>query len=128
GFVGVNFMAAVNRIDFERGVKLALEEGVSFIVQGAGVSREIVKWCREAATPFVGIVSSGRLAAMYERWGADLLVAEGADAGGHIGDIDHPLPTLVAEVRAASGLPVIAAGGVDAEDLPAIFASGVAGA
>jgi NAD(P)H-dependent flavin oxidoreductase YrpB (nitropropane dioxygenase family) len=128
GFVGVNFMAAVNRIDFERSVRLALEEGVSFIVQGAGVSREIVKWCREASTPFFGIVSSGRLAAMYERWGADVLVAEGAEAGGHIGDIGHPLPTLVDEVLAASSLPVIAAGGVDAEDLPDIFARGAAGA
>jgi NAD(P)H-dependent flavin oxidoreductase YrpB (nitropropane dioxygenase family) len=128
GFVGVNFMAAVNRIDFERSVRLALAEGVSFVVQGAGVSREIVKWCREANTPFFGIVSSGRLATMYERWGADALVAEGAEAGGHIGDIGHPLPTLVDEVRAASSLPVIAAGGVDAEDLPGMFARGAAGA
>ncbi|HET7753336.1 MAG TPA: nitronate monooxygenase [Anaeromyxobacteraceae bacterium] len=128
GFVGVNFMAAVNRLDFEASVKLALAEGVSFVVQGAGVSREIVKWCRDANTPFVGIVSSGRLAAMYERWGADLLVAEGAEAGGHIGDIDHPLPKLVAEVVAASSLPVIAAGGVDASDLPHILALGAAGA
>jgi NAD(P)H-dependent flavin oxidoreductase YrpB (nitropropane dioxygenase family) len=128
GFVGINFMAAVNRVDFEKGVKLALAEGVSFVVQGAGVSREIVKWCREAGTPFFGIVSSGRLATMYERWGADALVAEGAEAGGHIGDIGHALPALVAEVRGASSLPVIAAGGVDAEDLPHIFALGAAGA
>ena len=42
--------------------------------------------------PFAGIVSSGRLAAMYEKWGADFVVAEGAEAGGHIGDIGHPLP------------------------------------
>ena len=128
GFVGVNFMAAVNRIDFEHSVKLALSEGVSFIVQGAGVSREIVKWCRDANTPFWGIVSSGRLATMYERWGAEALVAEGAEAGGHIGDIGHALPTLVDEVRGASSLPVIAAGGVDAEDLPGMFARGAAGA
>ena len=51
--------------------------------------------------PFAGIVSSGRLAAMYEKWGAEFLVAEGAEAGGHIGDIGHPLPALLAEVLAA---------------------------
>ena len=50
--------------------------------------------------PFAGIVSSGRLAAMYEKWGADFVVAEGSEAGGHIGDIGHPLPSLAREVLA----------------------------
>jgi NAD(P)H-dependent flavin oxidoreductase YrpB (nitropropane dioxygenase family) len=75
----------------------------------------------------VGIVSSGRLAAMYEKWGAEWLVAEGAEAGGHIGDIDHPLPSLVEEVRAACSLPVVAAGGVDASDVGRYFAQGASG-
>jgi NAD(P)H-dependent flavin oxidoreductase YrpB (nitropropane dioxygenase family) len=127
GFVGVNLMAAINKKDFELLTQTALEEGVSFVVQGAGISREILRWCREAGTPFVGIVSSGRLAAMYEKWGAEFLVAEGAEAGGHIGDIDHPLPSLVEEVRAHTSLPVIAAGGVDASDIGRYFAQGAAG-
>ncbi|HQR30160.1 MAG TPA: nitronate monooxygenase [Anaeromyxobacteraceae bacterium] len=127
GFVGINLMAAINKSDFEVLARTALDEGVSFIVQGAGISRDIVKWCREAGTPFVGIVSSGRLAAMYEKWGAEWLVAEGAEAGGHIGDIDHPLPSLVEEVRAACSLPVVAAGGVDASDVGRYFAQGAAG-
>src|SRR5512137_1037643 len=62
GFVGINLMAAINKADFELLARTALDEGVSFIVQGAGISRDIVRWCREARTPFVGIVSSGRLA------------------------------------------------------------------
>src|SRR5512140_2048566 len=128
GFVGVNLMAAINRDDFERIARIAIAERVSFIVQGAGISREIVRWCRDGGVPFVGIVSSGRLAAMYEKWGADWLVAEGAEAGGHIGDIGHPLPTLLAEVRGATTLPVIAAGGVDASDVAAFLAAGAAGA
>jgi len=127
GFVGVNLMAAINKKDFELLTKTALAEGVSFVVQGAGISREIIRWCREAGTPFVGIVSSGRLAAMYEKWGAEFLVAEGAEAGGHIGDIDHPLPSLVEEVRAHTSLPVIAAGGVDGSDIGRYFAQGAAG-
>ncbi len=127
GFVGVNLMAAINHQDFTDLARVAIEERVSFIVQGAGISREIVRWCREAGTPFAGIVSSGRLAAMYERWGAELLVAEGAEAGGHIGDIELPLPSLVEEVLAHTSLPVIAAGGIDGTEVAAHLAMGVAG-
>ncbi len=127
GYVGLNLMAAVNKAEFELSARLAIEEGVSFIVQGAGISREIVKWCRAGNVPFAGIVSSGRLAAMYEKWGADFIVAEGAEAGGHIGDIGHPLPGLVDEVVAATSLPVVAAGGVDASDVARYFAAGAIG-
>ena len=104
GSVGLNLMAAVNKAEFELAARIAIEERVSFIVQGAGISREIIKWCRAGNVPFAGIVSSGRLATMYEKWGADFLVAEGAEAGGHIGDIGHPLPSLVEEVLAATSL------------------------
>ncbi len=127
GYVGLNLMAAVNKAEFELSARVAIEEGVSFIVQGAGISREIVKWCRAGNVPFAGIVSSGRLAAMYEKWGADFIVAEGAEAGGHIGDIGHPLPGLVDEVVAATSLPVVAAGGVDASDVARYFAAGAIG-
>lgn len=128
GFVGMNLMAAINRTDFDTCLRIAFEEGVSFVVQGAGISRDVVRACREAEVPFAGIVSSGRLAKMYEKWGAEFLVAEGAEAGGHIGDVGHPLPALLAEVVESSSLPVIAAGGIDAEDLPSLFAAGAAGA
>jgi NAD(P)H-dependent flavin oxidoreductase YrpB (nitropropane dioxygenase family) len=127
GFVGVNLMAAINKHDFEALARVSIEERVSFVVQGAGISREIVRWCREGGVPFAGIVSSGRLAAMYEKWGAEFLVAEGADAGGHIGDIGHPLPTLLEEVLAATSLPVVAAGGVDAADVLRLLSTGAAG-
>ncbi len=127
GFVGVNLMAAINKVDFETLARVAIEERVSFVVQGAGISREIVRWCRDGGVPFAGIVSSGRLAAMYEKWGADFVVAEGAEAGGHIGDIGHPLPSLVDEVLAATSLPVVAAGGVDAADVSRFIAAGAAG-
>ena len=127
GFVGVNLMAAINKADFELLAKVSIEERVSFLVQGAGISREIIRWCRDGGVPFAGIVSSGRLAAMYEKWGADFVVAEGADAGGHIGDIGHPLPSLLAEVLASTGLPVVAAGGVDPSDVPRLLDAGAAG-
>ncbi len=127
GYVGVNLMAAINKGDFEALARVCIEEKVSFIVQGAGISREIVRWCKEGGVPFAGIVSSGRLAAMYEKWGADFIVAEGAEAGGHIGDIGHPLPSLVTEVLGATSLPVVAAGGVDASDVARLLAAGCAG-
>ena len=127
GFVGVNIMAAIHKGDFESHVRVSIEEGVSFIVQGAGISREIVRWCKDGGVPFVGIVSSGRLAAMYEKWGAEWVVAEGAEAGGHIGDIGHPLPSLTAEVLGATSLPVVAAGGVDASDVQRFLDAGASG-
>jgi nitronate monooxygenase len=127
GFVGVNLMAAIHHDDFADLARVSIEEGASFIVQGAGISREIVRWCREAGTPFAGIVSSGRLAAMYEKWGADFLVAEGAEAGGHIGDIELPLPSLVEEVLRHTSLPVVAAGGIDGHDVARYLAMGAAG-
>ncbi len=127
GFVGVNLMAAINHDDFKDLARVSIEEGASFIVQGAGISREIVRWCREAGTPFAGIVSSGRLAAMYEMWGADFLVAEGAEAGGHIGDIELPLASLIEDVRRHTSLPVVAAGGIDGQDVARYLAMGVAG-
>lgn len=127
GYVGVNLMAAIHKGDFEALARVSFEEQVSFVVQGAGISREIVRWCKEAGVPFWGIVSSGRLAAMYEKWGAEAVVAEGAEAGGHIGDIGHPLPALVREVLGATRLPVVAAGGVDASDVSALLGAGAAG-
>jgi nitronate monooxygenase len=127
GYVGVNLMAAINKADFEALARVAIEERVSFLVQGAGISREILRWCREGGVPFAGIVSSGRLAAMYEKWGAEFVVAEGAEAGGHIGDIGHALPALLSEVIGATRLPVVAAGGVDAADLSRFFSAGAAG-
>jgi nitronate monooxygenase len=127
GYVGVNLMAAINKADFETLAKVAIEEKVSFVVQGAGISREIVRWCRDGGVPFAGIVSSGRLAAMYEKWGADFVVAEGAEAGGHIGDIGHALPSLLSEVIASTRLPVVAAGGVDGADVSRFLAAGAAG-
>jgi NAD(P)H-dependent flavin oxidoreductase YrpB (nitropropane dioxygenase family) len=127
GFVGVNLMAAIHKRDFETLARVAIEEKVSFLVQGAGISREIVRWCKAGGVPFVGIVSSGRLAAMYEKWGAEWVVAEGAEAGGHIGDIGHPLPELTAEVLRSTSLPVVAAGGVDAADVQRFIAGGAAG-
>ena len=127
GYVGMNLMAAINKAEFETYTRIAIEEKLSFIVQGAGISREIIKWCRAGGIPFAGIVSSGRLAAMYEKWGADFLVAEGSEAGGHIGDVDEPLPQLVREVLAHTTLPVVAAGGVVADDIPGYLEAGAAG-
>jgi nitronate monooxygenase len=128
GYVGVNLMAAINKDDFAALSRTALDCGVSFVVQGAGISRDIVRWCREARVPFGGIVSSGRLAQLYEKWGADFLVAEGREAGGHLGDPDTTLEALLKEVCGATSLPVIAAGGLaEGADLSRVFAGGAAG-
>ena len=126
GFVGMNLMAAINQADFERSARIALEEGVSLHRAGRRhLARRSSAGAARPGTPFAGIVSSGRLAAMYEKWGAEFLVAEGAEAGGHIGDIDHPA-ALAASRRscAHTSLPVVAAGGVDGADVARYFAPG----
>ncbi|MHB8417594.1 MAG: nitronate monooxygenase [Myxococcales bacterium] len=129
GYFGLNLMAAINRSDFEGIAKAALAVGVSFLVQGAGISREIIRWCREARTPFAGIVSSGRLARLYESWGAEFLVVEGREAGGHLGDPDASLDRLLAEIRGATSLPLVAAGGLaDGADIGRVLAAGAQGA
>ena len=101
---------------------------MSFVVQGAGhLPGGRSAGAATPGTPFAGIVSSGRLAAMYERWGAEFLVAEGAEAGGHIGDIDHPLrrsSTRCAAPRRSRSSPPAAS---TREDVAALLARGAAG-
>lgn len=125
GIVGVNIMYAVRR--FAELVRAAFEAGVDLLVSGAGFSRDMFGWAREFGIPVVPIVGSGKLARMSEDLGAAAVVAEGYDAGGHLGTKLAALD-LLREVRAATSLPVIAAGGmVDAADVARAFDLGADG-
>jgi NAD(P)H-dependent flavin oxidoreductase YrpB (nitropropane dioxygenase family) len=122
GIIGVNVMFAVRK--FAELVKAALEEGIDLVISGAGFSREMFAWGRAARTPIVPIVGSARLAEVSEGLGASAVVLEGKEAGGHLGT-DRSLFSLLPEVRAAVGIPVIAAGGiVEAEDVAQAFDMG----
>ncbi len=109
GIIGVNVMYAVR--DFAGLVKTALQEKVDLVISGAGFSRDIFTWGKEAEIPIFTIVSSGRLAKIAEKYGASAVIAEGAEAGGHLGT-DRPTAEIVPEIKGAVKIPVIAAGGI----------------
>ncbi|PFE59387.1 NAD(P)H-dependent flavin oxidoreductase [Bacillus thuringiensis] len=109
GYIGVNVLFAMN--DFAEKMKAAIEEKVDFIISGAGISRDMYTWGKNAGMPVISIVSSSKLARLSERLGAAAVVVEGHEAGGHLGT-DRPLFDILPEVVAAVKIPVIAAGGI----------------
>ncbi|MCC6082989.1 2-nitropropane dioxygenase [Bacillus thuringiensis] len=109
GYIGVNVLFAMN--DFAEKMKAAIEEKVDFIISGAGISRDMYTWGKNAGIPVISIVSSSKLARLSERLGAAAVVVEGHEAGGHLGT-DRPLFDILPEVVAAVKIPVIAAGGI----------------
>lgn len=125
GYIGVNVLFAMN--DFAEKMKVAIEEKVDFIISGAGISRDMYSWGREAGIPVISIVSSARLAKISERLGASAVVVEGNEAGGHLGT-ERPLFDILPEVVEAVKIPVIAAGGImTGEDLARAIQVGASG-
>ncbi len=109
GVIGVNIMVAVTR--FKELVHIALEEGIDLVIAGAGFSRDVFTWCRDAGVPMVPIVGSARVAKLAEKFGAAAVVVEGYEAGGHLGT-DRYMHDLLPEIVEAVSIPVIGAGGV----------------
>lgn len=125
GIIGINIMFAVRQ--FASLVQAAIEEKIDMIFTGAGFSRDIFKWGRQSGIPIISIVSSSKLAGIAEKQGAAAVVAEGCEAGGHLGtnrSIEEILPEIVAAVK----IPVIAAGGiVDGKGIASMLKLGASG-
>jgi nitronate monooxygenase len=125
GVIGVNIMVAVR--NFADLVKTAIAEGIDLVISGAGFSRDVFDWTREAGVPMVPIVGSERVAKLSERFGAAAVIVEGADAGGHLGT-DEPVRQLLPRILDAVSLPVIAAGNiVNGSDIFEVMSMGAAG-
>ena len=121
---GVNIMLMSPHADAISDV--IIEEGVKVVTTGAvNPGKYIPKW-KEARIVVIPVVHSVAVAKRLERAGADALVVEGREAGGHIGEITTF--TLVPQVCDAVSIPVIAAGGIaDSRGLDAAYVLGAKG-
>ncbi len=107
-------------------MEICIEERVPVVATGAGSPAQYVPRLKEAGIKVIPVVASVALAKRLERSGADAVVAEGMESGGHIGDV-ATLP-LVPQVVDAVQIPVVAAGGIaDGRGLAAALALGAAG-
>lgn len=107
--------------------QIAAEERVPFITTGAGNPASYIPMWKEAGAKVFPVVSVVALAKLVARAGADGVIAEGTESGGHVGELTTM--ALVPQVRDAVDLPVVAAGGIaDSRQLVAAFALGACGA
>ncbi|MEG2338521.1 MAG: enoyl-[acyl-carrier-protein] reductase FabK [Clostridium sp.] len=105
---GVNIMLMHN--DADEIAKIVCEEGVKVVTTGAGTPAKYMDMWKEHNIKVLAVVPSASIAKRLERAGVDAVIAEGCEAGGHIGQITTM--ALVPQVVDAVSIPVIAAGGI----------------
>lgn len=121
---GVNVMLMSPNAD--EVIDLIIEEKPAGITTGAGNPAKYMDRLKEAGIKVIPVVPTVALAQRMEKLGADAVIAEGTEAGGHIGELTTMV--LVTQVAEALNIPVIAAGGVaDGRGIAASFALGAEG-
>lgn len=121
---GVNIMLL--NPNAEEVAKIVVEEGVKVVTTGAGNPAKFMELWSNAGVKVIPVVASVAMARMMERAGANAVVAEGMESGGHIGSITTM--ALVPQVVDAVSIPVIAAGGIaDGRGLAAAMMLGAEG-
>lgn len=106
--LGVNIMLMNPEADAI--ARVVVEEGVKVVTTGAGNPGKYMAMWKEAGVKVIPVVASVAMAKIMERAGADAVVAEGMESGGHIGQLT--IMALVPQVADAVKIPVIAAGGI----------------
>ena len=89
---------------------MLVKEGVKVVTTGAGSPIRFMQMWKEAGITVIPVVPSVAIAVKMQAAGADAVVAEGAESGGHVGEL-HTMP-LIPQVADAIDIPVIAAGGI----------------
>lgn len=121
---GVNVM--LMNPEAEAIAKMLVEEQVSVVTTGAGNPEKYFPMWKEAGIKIIPVVASVGLARRMAKYGADALIAEGCESGGHIGE--QTTMSLVPQVVQAVDIPVLAAGGIgDGRGVAAAFMLGAEG-
>ncbi|MBU5361096.1 nitronate monooxygenase family protein [Enterococcus raffinosus] len=107
-------------------VKVVIEEGVKIVTTGAGTPKKYMEAFKAAGVKVIPVISSAKLAKKMEDLGVDAVVAEGSEAGGHIGELSTMV--LLPQVVETVDIPVIAAGGIaNGKGMAAAYALGAQG-
>ena len=121
---GVNVMLMMPHAD--EVAQLVCDENVPVVTTGAGSPGKYMEMWKASGVKVIPVVASVALAKRMERSGADAIIAEGTEAGGHIGQLTTM--TLVPQVVDAVEIPVFAAGGIgDGRGMAASFMLGAEG-
>ena len=105
---GVNIMLRGENLDAIS--ELLAKKKVAVVTTGAGNPEKYVPMWKEAGIKVIPVVASAAFAKLAVRYGADAVIAEGGESGGHIGELTTM--ALVPQVCDAVDIPVIAAGGI----------------
>ena len=121
---GVNIMMLSPNAD--EVAQVVVEENVPVVTTGAGTPEKYMSMWKESGMKVIPVVASVAMAKRMERCGADAIVAEGTEAGGHIGE--NTTMVLVPQIADVVQIPVIAAGGIaDGRGMVAAFMLGAEG-
>lgn len=121
---GVNIMLMSPHAD--EVAKLVCDENIAVVTTGAGSPGKYMEMWRESGVKVIPVVASIALAKRMERLGADAIIAEGTESGGHIGQLTTM--ALVPQIVDSVNIPVLAAGGIaDGRGVVASYALGAEG-